>query len=418
MDFLRSDAPVRRRRRRIAFAGGAVAFAGAVLSAALWLGPSAPGVDRRTVQIDAVVEGELVREVRGTGTLVPREQRRVVALASGRVEGEPLKPGVEVTEATVLFTLVNPDAEEAAAAARAQYEGAAADLAALRGKLQQDVADQRARVAEARGAHELARLESRVDAQLLEQGAASGLQAARSKVAADERAARLRSEEERLGMLQGAIAAQLQAEEARLAGLRKTWERRQQGVEELRVRAGLGGVLQSVNAEPGQSIAAGAEVARVARLGAPGALKAELRISELDARDLAVGQRATIDTHDGTIEGRVERVDPAVRDGAVKVDVELTGAIPAGARADLGVEGVIELERLAKVRHVARPATARAESRARLFVVRGGQAVRVPVRLGKASVDRIVVLEGLAPGDQVIVSDMTDHAGHDRLEVR
>ena len=146
---------------------GAAALAAAVLAAVLWLGPSVPSVDRRTVQLDAVVEGELVRSVRGSGTLVPREQRRVVALASGRVEGEPLRPGVAVTEATVLFTLVNPDAEEAAAGARAQYEGAAADLAALRVKLQQDFADQRARVAEARGAHELALLESQVDAQLL-----------------------------------------------------------------------------------------------------------------------------------------------------------------------------------------------------------------------------------------------------------
>ncbi len=415
MDFIRTDVPVRRRRKVIAFVAGAGVFVAALVAAVLWLGPSAPGVDRRSVQIDTVVEGELVRAVRGSGTLVPREQRRVVALVSGRVEGEPLKAGVDVNEATVLFRLSNPDAEEAAAAARAQYTGAAADLASLRLKLQQEVADQRARVEEARGTHQLAALESQVDQQLLDQGAASGLQAARSKVAADERAVNLRSQEERLAMLKDAVAAQLAAEEARLAGLRSTWERRQQLVDELQVRAGLTGVLQSVNVEAGQSVQAGTEVARVAK---PGALRAEVRIPEIDARDLAVGQKATIDTHNGTVDGRVERVDPAVREGTVKVDVELTGALPTGARADLGIEGVIELDRLPRVRHVARPVNARAESTARLFVVRGAQAMRVPVKLGKASVDRVVVLDGLAPGDQVIVSDMSDHAGHDRLEVK
>ncbi len=415
MDIIRTDAPVRRRRKTIALMAGALGFAAVLLAAVRWLGPSAPGVDRRTVQIDAVVEGELVREVRGTGTLVPREQRRVVALVSGRVEGEPLKPGVNVTEATILFRLSNPDAEEAAAAARAQYQGAVADLAALRVKLQQEVAEQRARVEEARGGHELAALEAQVDQQLLEQGATSGLQAARTRVAAEDRAVRLRSEEERLAMLKDAVGAQLRAVEARLEGLRTTWQRRQQLVDELQVKAGLTGVLQSVQVEAGQSIAAGTEVARVAK---PGALRAEIRVPEIDARDLAVGQRATIDTHNGTVEGKVERVDPAVREGTVQVDVELAGALPAGARADLGVEGVVELDRLARVKHVARPVAARPESTARLFVVRGSDAVRTPVRLGKASVDRVVVLDGLAVGDRVIVSDMSDHAGQDRLEVK
>lgn len=415
MDIIRTDAPVRRRRKLLVVAGGGTGFAAALVAAVLWLGPSAPGVDRRSVQIDAVVEGELVREVRGTGALVPREQRRVVALVAGRVEADPLKPGVNVTEATVLFRLTNPDAEEAAASARALYQGAVADLAAQRLKLQQEVAEQRARVEDARGSRNLAALESQVDQQLLEQGAASGLQAARSKVAAEERAVNLRSQEERLAMLKDAVAAQLAAEEARLSGLRKTWERRQQLVDELQVRAGLAGVLQSVNVEAGQSVAAGTEVARVAK---PGALRAELRIPEIDARDLAVGQRATIDTHNGTVEGKVERVDPAVREGTVKADVELIGPLPAGARADLGVEGVVELDRLPKVRHVARPVAARPESSARLFVVRGHEAVRRPVKLGKASVDRVVVLEGLTVGEQVIVSDMSDHAGQDRLEVK
>jgi len=396
-------------------AAGALALGGALVLAVLRMGPSVVTLDRRSIQIDTVAEGEMVRQVRGAGALVSRMQQRVVALASGRVEGQPLKPGANVTQATVILTLVNPDAEEAASAARAAYLAGVADLASLRTRLQQDISEQRAQVAEARGAKELAGLEHDVDRQLLDQGAGSGMQEARSRVAAEERALRYQAQQERLEMLKDSVAAQLRAQQARVDGLRKTFERRQQTVEDLQVRAGMSGVLQSVAAEPGQSIVAGTEVARVAK---PGLLRAEIRIPEIDARDLAIDQAAVVDTHNGTITGRVERVDPAVRDGTVKVDVELTGSLPSGARADLAVEGLIELDRLPKVRHVARPVNARSEATTTVFRVRDGLAVRVPVKLGKASVDRVVVLDGLAPGDQVIVSDMSEYAGRDRLEVK
>lgn len=415
MDIPRADVSLRRLKRRLAVGAGALVLVASLVVAVLRMGPSVPAVDRRSLQIDAVVEGELVRQVRGSGVLVPRVQQRVVALASGRVEGQPLKPGADVTSATVLLTLVNPDAEEAAASARAQWLAGAADLASLRARLQQELGEQRARVAEARGAQELSKLEHDVDRQLLEQGAGAGLQEARSRVAAEERTLRHQAEQDRLEMLKESVAAQLRAQQARVDGLRKTWERRQQIVDELQVRAGISGVLQSLNAEPGQSIAAGTEIARVAK---PGLLRAEIRIPEIDARDLAIDEKATIDTHNGTIAGIVERLDPAVRDGTVKVDVELKGPLPPGARADLAVEGLIELDRLQKVRHVARPVNARSESTTTVFRVRDGMAVRVPVKLGKASVDRVVVLDGLSPGDQVIVSDMSDHAGRDRLEVK
>ena len=415
MDIPRTNVAERRWSRRLAVAAGALALAGGGALAVRRMGPSVPMIDRRSVQIDAVVEGELVRQVRGSGALVPRVQRRVVALASGRVEGDRVKPGAEVTSATVLFRLVNPDAEEALAAARAQYLAAVADLASLRARLQQEVAEQRARVAEARGAAELSVLEHDVDKQLLDQGAGSGLQEARSRVAAEERALQHQAEQGRLAMLRASATAQLRAQEARVDGVRKTLERRQQIVDDLQVRAGMSGVLQSLAAEVGQNIVAGTEVARVAK---PGLLRAEIRIPEIDARDLAIDQRVTVDTHNGTVAGRVERLDPAVQDGTVKVDVELTGMPPPGARADLAVEGLVELDRLSKVRHVARPVNSRAESTTTVFRVSNGTAVRVPVKLGKASVDRVVVLEGLVPGDQVIVSDMSDHAGRDRLEVR
>ncbi|HET6438878.1 MAG TPA: HlyD family efflux transporter periplasmic adaptor subunit [Anaeromyxobacter sp.] len=417
MDIPRPDVSARRLKRRLFALGGALVLAGAVVLAALRMGPSVPTIDRRSLQIDAVVQGELVRQVRGTGTLVSRIQQRVVALASGRVERdpEPLKPGNEVESSTVLFKLDNPDAREALAAGRADYRAAVADLASLRAKLEQELGEERARVAEARGAAELATLEHDVDRQLLEQGAGAGLEEARSRVAAEQRALRQRSEEERLGMLQESVAAQLRAQQARVDGFKKALERREEIVNDLEVRAGMLGIVQRINIEPGQSITAGTEVALVAK---PKALRAEVRVPEIDAHDLGVGQPVLVDAHNWTVAGRVERVDPGVRDGTVEVDVELTGPLPEGARPDLGVEALIELDRLKNVKHVARPVNARADSTTTLFRVKNGVAERVQVKLGKASVDRVVVLSGLSAGDQVIASDMSDYAGRDRLEVK
>jgi HlyD family secretion protein len=417
MDVPRSDVSSRRLKRRLYAAAGALALAGALVLAVLRMGPSMPTVDKRSLQLDTVAEGELIRRVRGAGTLVSRTQQRVVALASGRVQSDPvpLKPGAEVESSTVLFKLANPDAEEGLATARAEHRAAAADLAALHARLEQELGEERARVVEARGEAELAKLEHDVDSQLLEQGAGAGLQEARSRVAAEQRALRYQAEQDRLERSQESVAAQLRAQEARVDGFRKTVERRQQIVDDLDVRAGMVGVLQRISIEAGQSIASGTEVARVAK---PRQLRAEIHVPEIDAHDLALDQPVLVDAHNWTVTGRVERVDPSVRDGTVVVDVELTGKLPQGAFADLAVEGLIDLDRLKMVRHVARPVNTRAESTTTMFRVRDGMAVRVPVKLGKASVDRVVVLDGLLPGDQVIVSDMSDYAGRDRLQVR
>ena len=235
-------------------------------------------------------------------------------------------------------------------------------------------------------------------------------------MAARDRALRHQAEQDRLQREEESVAAQLRAQEARVDGFRKTLERRQQVVADLDVRAGMAGVLQRISIEPGQSIAAGTEVARVAK---PRDLRAEIRVPEIDAHDLGRDLPVLVDAHNWTVAGVVERVDPAVRDGTVVVDIRLTGPLPDGARADLAVEGLIDLDRLKSVRHVARPVNARAESTTTVFrVAQDGTAVRVPVRLGKASVDRVVVLGGLSLGDRVIVSDMSDYAGRDRLQVR
>lgn len=396
-------------------AGGALAAVASGGLALATLEPLSPTVDGKVVFIDTVERGEFVRRVRGAGLLVPRDQRWVAASSEGRVERVLLRPGVAVTADAVLVELSNPELEQLAEEARWALDAGRAEHAALRIKLESDVLDQRARIAAARAEHESARLQAEAEGRLAGQKIISELQLARSRLTAEQLGVRLEIEQERLSKLASAVAAQLQAQNARVEQLERTWERRRAQVDALQVRAGLDGVLQALAVETGQQLAIGASIARVAR---PGSLRAELRIPEIDARDLAPGQRVTVDTRNGLVAGHVERVEPAVQNGTVKVEAALDGALPPGARADLSVEGTVEVERLADVMHVARPVSAQALSDARLFRVdNDGDARRVPVKLGKASVDRIVVLAGLAPGERVIVSDVAQYARYDRLKV-
>lgn len=416
MDVPRPAARLRRARRWAAAAAGLLLALGVGAASLAAAARSAPRLDRRTLRLDRVREGELLRTVRGPGTLVPRDARRVAPAVDGRVERVLARPGAAVQAETVLVELSNPDLEQAAADARSALEAGRAELAALRVKLAGEALERRARVAEAKAAHETARLEVEADEKLFESGIIAAIPVKRAVLAADRTKARLEIEQERLAAVRASHPAQLAAQEARVEQLRLMDRRRREQVEALCVRAGMDGVLQALSAEPGQRAAAGAEIARVARAGQ---LRAVLAVPEIDARDLAVGQRAEIDTRNGVVEGTVERVDPAVRSGAVSVDVALEGDLPAGARADLAVDGVIVVERIARARHVARPMNGRPEGPAALYRVDAdGRAMRVPVRLGKASVDRVVVLDGLAPGDTVIVSDVSEYAKHERLEVK
>lgn len=416
MDVPRLDVRRRKARRWIIAGAGLLLALGAGVAALAAIGRSVPTLDRRSLRLDVVREGELVRRVRGPGTLVPREARRIAPAVDGRVERVLVRPGTAVGAGTVILELSNPDVEQAAADARSAHAAGQAELALLRVKLQGEALERRARVTEAKAALEAAELEADADARLFQRGLIPGIQARRTRLAADQTAARLEIEEERLTAVGAARPAQLAAQQARVDQLRLAHQRRREQVEALHVRAGMDGVLQALSAEPGQRVAAGVELARVARAGL---LRAELAVPELDARDLAVGLPAQVDTRNGVVAGIVERVDPAVRNGTVTVDVTLTGDLPAGARADLAVDGVVEVERLARVRSVERPVNVRPEGAGALYRVGpDGLARRVPVRLGKASVDRVVVLDGLAPGDTVIVSDLSEYAKHDRLEVR
>lgn len=394
--------------------GTVVLVAGAGISLAM-LDPSVPEVDSRTLFVDTVVRGDLERRVRGAGILVPRDQRWIAADVEGRVERVLVRPGTEVRFDTVLVELSNPAVQQLADEARWALDAGRAEQTSLRVRLESDVLDQRARIAEARAESESARLQAEAEGRLAGQKIISDLQFARSRLTAEQLAVRLQIEEERLLKLRESIQAQLRAGNARVEQLHRAWEHRNGQVEGLKVRAGLDGVLQALQVDAGQQLALGASIARVAR---PGSLMAELRIAEIEAKDLEVGLTASIDTRNGVIEGRVERVEPAVQNGTVKVDVALEGALPAGARADLSVEGVIQIEHLRNVLYVARPVNVQPEATATLFRMSGSSdALRTPVKFGKASVDRIVIAEGLAEGDRVIVSDVGRFERHDRLTV-
>ena len=405
----------RRKRKRWLLAGAALA---AVMAAGIALAtfePMAPRVDAKTLYIDVVTRGDLLRRVRGTGTLVPRDQRWIAAAAEGRVERVLVRPGAEVAADTVLVELSNPELQQLAEEASLACDAARAEAASLHVQLESQVLDQRARIAEARAQYESARLQAEAEARLAGQHAISELQIARSKLTAEQLGVRLEIEQERLGKLQSSVSAQIAAQKARVAQLEQSAIRRRARADSLLVRAGLDGVLQALVVESGQQLALGASIARVAR---PGSLLAELAIPELDAKDLAIGQKASIDTRNGVVAAHVERVEPAVNNGTVRVEIAPDSEWPAGARADLSIEGTIDIERLADVVQVARPVSSQPLSESRVFRLSdNGRAQRVPVKFGKASVDRIVILAGLAPGERVIVSDVSQYERYERLNV-
>lgn len=413
MDIPRPELKARKRKRQLAIgvALAAVLLVGAYAIAQL--DPAAPSVSRASVWVDSVREGEMLREVRGPGTLVPREIRWIAAQSSGRVERVVVRPGAAVTADTVLIEMSNPALKREAEEARYELEAAKAELIELELKLRSEQLDQRAAVASVRAAFEGARLQAEAEKA---SGVVPALQVRRSELLAEELKTSLEVEEERLAQFADSMAAQIAARKARLAQSQNAYERVLEQVEELSVRAGVAGVLQQVRVEEGESIDPGASVARVAR---PDELQAELRVPETQARDVQLGQLVRVDTRNGIVEGRVARIDPAVRDGTVQVDVELTGKLPHGARPDLSVDGTIEIERLPRVVFTGRPAYGQPNSTISLFklVEEGRYAVRVPVEVGRTSVNAVEIVQGLTPGDQVILSDTSAWDDNDRIRL-
>lgn len=380
------------------------------------LKPAAPSVDRATVWVDTVKRGPMLRQVRGPGTLVPEEVRVIAAATEGRVERILVQPGTEVTAGTVLLELVNPTiAQEAIDAEYAQRAGEA-DYNTLKVKLESDKMTQQSTVATVRAEYQQAKLQYDTDAQLAKDGLVPALNLKLSRVRAEDLANRLKIEQQRLEVMSRSAKAQLAAQEARISQMRALAQLRQSQVGTLKVLAGTNGVLQQMQVEVGQQVQPGTNLARVVE---PQRLKAELKIAETQAKDITLGQKAEIDTRNGIIPGHVIRIDPAAQQGTVTVDVGLDGELPQGARPDLSIDGTIELERLADVIYMGRPAFGQAQSTVGVFKLEPGgkEAVRVQVKLGRSSVSTVEVLEGLQPGDQVILSDTSQWDAYNRIRL-
>jgi HlyD family secretion protein len=416
MDIPRPHAAQRRRTRQLAMAGGAALFVLGTTLGVSRLKPAAPAVAREAVVIDTVKRGPLVRQVRGQGTLVPEEIRWIPAATDGRVERIVLQPGTRVEADTVLLELSNPEVELRAIEAEAQLRAALAAYNDLRVRLQSQRLDQEAAAARVEAEMNQARLRAEADDELARQGLVAEMQRKISRSTADELANRVGIESKRLAIGREAMASQMQVQAAEVEQRRALARLRRGQVLGLKVRPGMSGVLQQIGVEVGQQVAPGTNLARVAQ---PDRLKAVIRVPETQARDLLLGQPAAIDTRNGIVAGRVARVDPAAQNGTVTVDVSLEGPLPRGARPDLSVDGTIDVDRLADVVQVGRPAGAQVEGRSSLFRLErdGVYASRVSVRLGRASVTMVEVLEGLAPGDDVILSDTSAWEKADRIRI-
>ncbi len=415
MDIARPELKQRKRRRQVML-GTALGIVVLVTGAGIMaLGPAMPSVERGSVLVDTVKRGELLREVRGPGTLVPKEIRWIAAETSARVERILVKPGAAVDADTVILELSNAEVDDQLLAAKTAFIAAQSDLAAKRTELQSRLLDQQAAEAQARTDYETARMQAESEKSVAEKGIIPAVQYRKSLVVLEQLKYRVDIEQQRVNEFRRNISAQLAAETARLDQLANTRDLRQRQADGLKVRAGISGVLQRVPVEEGQQVDAGGNLARVAR---PGELMAELRIAETQAKDILIGQPARIDTRNGIVEGQVLRVDPAVQNGTVQVDVALHGALPAGARPDLSVDGTIEIERLADVLYVGRPAFGQPDSQVRLFKVDAdGVAARVPVQLGRSSVNLIEIRKGLGVGDRVILSDTSAWDQSDRIRL-
>ncbi len=416
MDKVREGVARKRRIRRTIYATvGAMGIA-AVTVALSRLEPAAPSVKRATVWMDTVARGSMLRQVRGPGTLVPIEIRWIASRTAGRIERILILPGTKVAADSILIEMSNPELEQSAQEAEFQLRAAELEYADLQVQLKSQLLSQRATAASVKSEYSQAKLKAAADEKLRAENLIGELILKRSKLRAEELAIRHDLEQKRLEIASESVAAQLAARQASVEQYRALYRLRVSQVEALKVRAGIDGVLQQVPVEVGQEMIPGRVLAKVAE---PRKLKAELRIAETQAKDIEVDQRATIDTRNGIIEGRVSRIDPAVLEGTVTVDVVLTGELPKGARPDLSVDGTIEIERLEDVLYVGRPAYGQADSTIGLFKLLEDEetAVRIQVRLGKSSVNTIELLEGLTEGDQVILSDTSAWDAYDRIRL-
>lgn len=416
MDVPRPQALRQKRIRRAIYGAAVVVTVTAATIGLSKLKMAAPSVDSGTVWRDTVKRGSMLREVRGLGTLVPVEIRWIPAATDGRIDKRLVLPGTPVKADTILVEMSNPELQQSAVDAEYQMKAALADYDSLKVKLETALLDQRSTAATVGADYRQAKLQLEVDQKLAADGLVSDLVVQLDKNKSDSLSIRNDIEQQRLGTDAENEKAQLAAQQAKIDQLRALYELKRSQVDLLNVRAGLDGVLQLLPVEVGQRVTAGTNIARVSQ---PKNLKAEVKIAETQVKDVRRFQKCSIDTHNGIIPGHVERIDPSSVSGTVTVDCTLDGPLPEGAMADLSVDGTVELERLENVLYVGRPTFGQPDSTITLFKTTNGgkEAIRVPVKLGRSSVNTIEIKDGLKEGDEVILSDMSRWDSFDRIQL-
>lgn len=416
MDIARPSAAKQKRKRRIIYGAAGLILIVLITMGLSRLKPAAPSVERSTVWIDTVKRGPMLRQVRGLGTLVPEEIRWIPAVTEGRVDRILALPGTAVKPETVLLELSNPQLQQEALDAEWKLKAAEADYKNLQVQLASQVLAQKSEAAKAQSDYSQAKRQADTDTALEKLGVISENSLKVSQDKANESAIRNDIEHQRLTNAGEVLQAQLQAKQAEVEQFRALASLKQSQLAGLHVRAGISGVLQEQTLKVGQWVTPGTTLAKVVQ---PERLKAELKIAETQAKDIQLGQPASVDTHNGVIAGHVMRIDPSVQNGTVTVDVALDGTLPQGARPDLSVDGTIDLERIADILYVGRPAFGQENSTVGLFKLEpdGQTAVRVQVKLGRSSVNTVEILQGLKQGDQVVLSDMSRWDSFDRVKL-
>jgi HlyD family secretion protein len=418
MDIARPEIKRQKRRRQIVWSIVALLALVGVTVGISRLKPASPTVDRSTIWTDTVKRGSMLRQVRGLGSLIPSHEdvRQIPAETEATVIRIDKLPGSQVTADTVLVEMVNPQLEQEALDAQLQVKAAQAEYASLKVKLQSDLMDQRAGKATVNADYNEAQRQAQTDKSLYDLGVISGLAAKASEGKAQEMVTRDKIEDDRLKINEAAVESQLAVQQAKVDQMRALAELKQTQLQKLNVKAGVDGVLVEMPLQVGQHVLPGTELAKIVQ---PNHLMAELKIPETQARDVQIGEPASVDTHNGIIAGEVSRVDPAVQNGTVTVDVKLTGELPKGARPDLSVDGTIDLEKMDNVLYVGRPAFGQENSTISMFKLdpTGSGAARVQVKTGRASVNLIEIDSGLKEGDTVILSDMSRWDNTDRVRL-
>jgi HlyD family secretion protein len=417
VDIVRPEIKHKKKMRRIGYIAAAVVLIPLVTYALSRLKPAAPSVDSGTVWTGTVKRGPMLRDVRGLGTLVPETIRLIPAVTDGQVQTRYLLPGTPVKADTVIFDLVNPQLQQETLDAEYQLKGAQAAYEQTKAQLQNQLMDKRTLAASVSSQYRTAEMVRQTKEELGANGLAPQLDVKTAQVQAEELAKENDLAQKEVETFDNSIASQLAVQESTVNQKRAMYELKKSQMDQLHIRPGIDGMLQELDVEVGQKVTMGTVLARVAQ---PTHLKAQLKIAETQAKDILIGQKATVDTHNGIIPGHVTRIDPAVVNGTVTVDVGLDGPLPTGARPDLSVEGTVEIERLADVLFVERPVHGEANSTVGIFKVvdEGKEATRVQVQLGRTSVNTVEIVKGLEIGDKVILSDMSAWDNYDRVQLK